>query len=388
MALLFPLCYLNQACAPARSSAVGREAFFAYDYGRALAAFRKDLNKRDKNFVLYNLAFASAALTGGGYYDSERALLDSTEVMTGDAGKSRGLLSLISAESIKVFKGEPFEKVMAYLYLGIIYYNQADFENARAAFNKALLMDKQSKEGFREDLRLVYFMLGKCYLKLGDQDNAKIAFRKANERNPKEPYRSNPYYDLQLAKQANLTVVLELGRVPTKYRHGPGASLDAFDRHDYPERGASIYLNGQRLGDAALGLDLFYEAKHRGSSGKDAVQASKGVTRDAAIITAATSKNQNVQAGALLFALANQSQADIRQWELLPGELHLYSGRVAAGLHTLRLDFVNAGGAQLRNYRQVWYYIPVDNSRERVYLFRSGAYKGNGSYLRQPIQGG
>jgi tetratricopeptide (TPR) repeat protein len=270
---------------------------------------------------------------------------------------------------------------MAFLYLGIIYYNHGDFENARAAFNKALLADKQSEEGYREDLRLIFFLLAKTYLKLGDQENAKVAMRKAGERLPGEPYPANPFYDLEKARRANVTFVVELGEAPEKFRHGPGASLDAFARRSYPERRARLFWGDEPLGETALALDLFYEAAHRGTSGKDVVQGVKGVTRDAAVATAVLAKDERVKVGALLFALANQSQADIRQWDLLPGELQTFSARVAPGLHTLTLEFLGDGGLPLSSYRQVWYYVPAYPDREQIYLFRSGRHKGDGSYL-------
>lgn len=373
--------YASGCGAPSATVLKARNAFYANRYDLAVPLYRKESRLQNKNQVLTEMEFGSAALTGGNSYDAEKALLSASKGMSSDAGKASGVLSLVSDESLKLFKGEPFEKAMAFFYLGVIYYNRGDYENARAAFNSALLMDKQSQQGFQDDLRLVFFMLGKSYLKLNEPENARIAFQKANARHTKEKLPANSYFDLELAKKVNFTVIVELGLAPLKIRTGPGASLDDFQRRSYPEKQAQIYLNGVFLGNTANALDLFYEAEHRGSSGKDVVQGAKGVAREAAVATAVLSDKKEVQLGALLFALANQSQADIRQWDLLPGELQVYSGKVEPGLKTVRLEFRDAFGSNLNAYQQIWYYLPILAEREQVYLFRSGRYKGDGSYL-------
>lgn len=376
--LMLPFIAVLVGCAggPSANTLRGRSDFYAHDYAAAVKRFRTDENKHDRDYVMYNLDLGAAALGGGDVFDARRALLNAVMVMNSDAGKAAGIVSLFGDEAFKLFKGEPFEKAMAYVYLGVGYYNDGDYENARAAFSQALLMDKQSQDGYREDLRLVFFLVGKCYLKLKDTENARIAFNKANQRNPGEPYGANPYYDIELAKRANVTLLVEMGRAPVKYRHGPGASLDSFARAPYPERRARIYFDGALAGETSPALDLFYEAQHRGSSGKDVVQGTKGVVRDAAVVTAAVSRNKSVQLGALAVALLNQSQADIRQWELLPGEVQVYSAQVGRGLKTLVLEFTDRYGGNLSAYRQVWYYVPVEAPRERLYLLRSGFGKG------------
>ena len=352
-----------------------------FDYPNAIAKFRQDENRQDENQVFYNLHLAQAALEGGDVWDAKRSLTTATQIMTSTAGNSRGALSLVSAERLKLFKGEPFEKAMAFLYLGLIYYNEADYQNARAAFSQALLMDKQAQRGFDEDLRLVYYLLAKTYLRLQDPANAAIAMNKANQRNPQEPYPANPYYDLELAEQTVVTILVGLGQVPLKVRQGPGASLDTFVPRKTPEAHVQLHWGGQNLGYGVLALDLNYEAQHRGSSGKDSVQAAKGVARDAALVTAAVSDNEKVQLGALLFALTNQSQADIRQWESLPASLHLLRIRrpnpMPAQTHqTLQLAFADAQQRWLPNFRQVWYDFPMFDPPDQILWFRAGAYKG------------
>lgn len=81
------------------------------------------------------------------------------------------------------------------------------------------------------------------------------------------------------------------------------------------------------------GDDLTYQAQTADRKGKTAIQATKGVLREASTVTAIIAANEAanrknatagwVALGAGLFALANQSQADTRQWELLPDRIDL-----------------------------------------------------------------
>ena len=49
--------------------------------------------------------------------------------------------SLSGSESDKIFKGEPYEKVMVYLYRGLLYLSEGDCENAQACFKNAAIQD-------------------------------------------------------------------------------------------------------------------------------------------------------------------------------------------------------------------------------------------------------
>jgi tetratricopeptide (TPR) repeat protein len=361
----------------------GVEAFHRYDYRRAIAEFRSKAAEagktEDKDAVLFELGLLSSAMAAGDYWDAERASLAAQRVMWSDAGKGRGTASLVSAEALKLFKGEPFEKAMAAIYAGIIFYNRGDTDNARAAFGKAL-MAVRSKEEARENFALPYLLQAKVLLKLGDRDNARISIERARKAQP-----DNPYLSLDRLEKSNAMFFLELGQAPRKTRTGPGASLVEWQRVGYPERLAYVFVNDVEVGRSAEAGDLTLQARTKGWTGKDTVQAVKGATREAAAITTilaadqAAKGNQTagwVALGAGLFTLLHQSQADVRQWEILPDRLHVVLASLPEGFHTIQLEFYDEGGRRLPSYRQVWYQVPMDKGDDRIFFFRSGPGKG------------
>lgn len=358
------------------------KAFLRGDLDAAVNGFAAEAAKRDKNFALHSAQLGSAAITAG-YYDlADQAFQGASKVMwsTG-AGELRGLLSLISAESLKVWKGEPFEKAMASFYLGLLYYMRGEYDNAAAGFRKAILANKQADENHREEYAVAFYMLARCLARQKDLDGAKVALAKA-----KKIYPGNPYFDLDKIQRSNFVLIVETGIAPEKYRHGPGASLDAFREVKTADAGAEVTVGRFSLGAAAEAFDLYLAAKNRGSSGKDVVQGTKGVLRDAAIATAVISDNQWVSLGAGLFAVANQSQADIRQWEILPQRVAIMVAYVPPGSYDLRIDFLDSSGYKLPQYSQQWSHVSVRADRDNLYLFRALPKQGGNIERVRPPQ--
>ena len=55
-----------------------------------------------------------------------------------EAARARGLFA---AERTKPFIGEPYERVMAYYYRGILYWRDGQPDNARACFRSGQVID-------------------------------------------------------------------------------------------------------------------------------------------------------------------------------------------------------------------------------------------------------
>ncbi len=352
--------------------AAGVKAYDACDYARATKVFEGKANEGDKNFVLYNLAILSSAIHGGDEEKAEKASQAAQQTMWSDVGKGRGEASLVSAEAIKIFKGEPFEKAMAAIYGGIIYYNKGDYDNARASFTKATLAIKQ-KEKNRDDFALAYLLLAKLAFKLGEDDNARIALE-----NVKKVYPHHPLLSPEKLKAANIIFLAELGKMPEKVRKGPGGSLIEWQRRNYPERGVEIEIDGAAKGEGAEIADLTNQARSKGWTGKDTVQITKGITHDAAAATTVIAANEAakgnetagwVALGAGLFMLADQSKADTREWELLPDRILTFGTHLAPGRHEVRVRFYAEGKSPLPRYDQLWYY-DIQTGEERMVLVR------------------
>ncbi|MFH1017129.1 MAG: tetratricopeptide repeat protein [Pseudomonadota bacterium] len=383
-ALLALLLFL--AACSTRLPVTGVDAYQRHDYATAIAVFKaKAQNPNDKNYVLYNLAILSAAMAAGDYETAQKAALEAQKMMWSDVGAGRGQASLISAEALKVFKGEPFEKAMASVYSGIIFFNQGDLDNARAAFAKALLAIKQKEPPHQEDFALAYALQAYVLLKLKDEDNARISLEKAQKAESK-----NLYLVPEQLRKSNALILVELGRAPRKLRTGPGASLIKWERSRYPERSVEVFVDDKGEGWAARAGDLTEQAQTKGKVAKDTVQVVKGATREAGAVTTVIAADLAAQGvknagwvalGAGLFTALNQSQADVRQWELLPDLIQLLPLRLPEGTHSLRLVFFDESGNPIPGYDQTLSDVAVEKGKDRIYLFRSGAYtKGPGKY--------
>jgi len=66
-----------------------------------------------------------------------------THAGSAQAAKAR---SLWYAEGSKEFKGEPYERCMAYYYRGILYLMEHDYDNARACFSAGIIQDSFAEE--------------------------------------------------------------------------------------------------------------------------------------------------------------------------------------------------------------------------------------------------
>src|SRR4051812_16365614 len=172
--------------------------YFQGNYVRAQERLRPAAKKADENFVLNNVRLGSAALVDYDLDEAEDAFLRAYEVIN-SVGVNEGGRSLGAAlvdEKIKVWKGEPYERAMANFYLGIIFYIERDYNNARAAFENALfkLRDNSKKSGpdaveaeYREQERsfiVADLMVAKCYQRLGRDHLARTHFDRVKDLRP------------------------------------------------------------------------------------------------------------------------------------------------------------------------------------------------------------
>lgn len=349
------------------------KAYYACNYTEAMTQLSPKAKEDGKDYVLYNLSLLSAALGAGDYDTAERASLNAQRVMWDvEAGKGRGKASLVSSEALKLFKGEPFEKAMASVYSGIIYFNREDYDNARAAFSKAIMATKTKAKGHQNDFALASFLLAKVYLKLGEFDNARVALGRA-----KKAYPRNPHFNMETLKSSNALFVVELGKGPKKIRKGPGKALVKWQRRRYPEQKAALYVDGESITFSQEAADLTFEAQTKGWTGKDAVQTAKGAVRAASTATTVIAASQAargnktagwVALGAGLFSLANRSEADVRQWEFLPDRVHVLAANVGRGRHKLQVNFFGSGRRPIKGFNKVWHYNP--ESGDKIFLVR------------------
>ena len=93
-----------------------------------------------KDRVLHECRSAASAMRRAQFDEAKRLLDDALLTMGASLANDKSAKkarSLFSEESKKTFRGEPYERVMAYYYRGILYWMDGEPDNARACFRSA-----------------------------------------------------------------------------------------------------------------------------------------------------------------------------------------------------------------------------------------------------------
>ncbi|NBV22968.1 MAG: hypothetical protein EBS05_13755 [Proteobacteria bacterium] len=301
-----------------------------------------------------------------GRYDQAKAELDETLARLGGIyGPDKAAASarrLFSEESKKTFIGEPYERVMAYYYRGILYWMDGEPDNARACFRTGQLIDSDTEnKTYAGDYVLLDYLDGLASVKLAaDGADALTRAQSHTRATPLPPY----------APKANVLCFIEYGNGPTKHATGEYREQLRF-REGYPgARSALVRVAGQAW-PAPPYDDLYFQASTRGGRVMDYILAGKaqfkGATDtigNAAIVSGAAlaitqqgrrNSGDEIGAGLMLFGLASKlvsaattPAADTRCWDNLPGYLSFTALELPPGEHTLAVEFQNAAGSTLR----------------------------------------
>ena len=369
--------------------------YFVGDFHRAAQRLRPLAEETNENFVLNNVRLGSASLVEYDLDEAESAFLRAYEVMNSvgvnDGGRSLG--AVLVDEKIRIWKGEPFERAMANFYLGLVYYMRQDYANARAAFENALFKirdyDDPKRDGeyaeYDSNFALGYLMLAKSYQRLGRDADAEKNFARAVE------LRSylEPLADPARNARSNVLLVVDYGLGPKKGSRLDG-SVVAFEPSPAqagPIPPPRVVVDGRLVNLAGTGrppVDLLALAQDRRWQSLDTLRAFKsvagtgliaggagyglyrsnrrgGISGDDAAIAAGL-----IGAGLLLKAT---SQADTRQWEMLPRTVFLLPLELPPGRHDVRVEFPDIPGL-----RQEWRDLVVPERGEATYYFRMQRY--------------
>lgn len=302
-----------------------------------------------------------ALLTLGGIYGKDA-----------NARKSRGYFS---GEDRKTFIGEPYERVMAYYYRGILYWMAGEPDNARACFRSAQLQDADSEnKEYANDWVLMDYLDGFASAKLsGDgADSLKRA-------NKSFKLGTLPNYN----KQANTLVFLEWGNGPVKYSSGEFGEQLRFREGASVIQGAWLKVNNKAVRIAAYD-NVNYQATTRGGRVMDHVLANKAVFKSATdtlgnvgiIGGAILATDRNTQGAGLgllaagvlskVVSAATTPRADTRTWDNLPGFLSFASLELPVGDHTAIIEFVDGAGNVIPTYTRTFNFSVAGNGADTV----------------------
>lgn len=249
--------------------------------------------------------------------------------------------SVFNGEKVKDFKGEPYERAMLYFYRGLLYVEEGDFQNARAAFLAADRHDTLSSaedKAFVGKFGLMKYMAGWASSCEGDTTRAKHLLDEARAADTK-------ISALPLNYGKSL-VLIDAGPAPVKYGDGPHKEVLKFRPGEGAEPRVSIKSStGRQLLEPSTAGDIFFQASTRGGREIDGILAGKASFKDNAgtvgevgmatgqslvQIAAQTNDRQSANLGmaAMLVGLvakavetAANPAADVRAWDTLPAKV-------------------------------------------------------------------
>jgi tetratricopeptide (TPR) repeat protein len=300
--------------------------------------------ERNATLNLQRIGLGALAL---GHLDMAEKALDGAifriDTIYADNPEAQKAKSLWNAEKVKDFKGEPYERAMAYFYRGLVYAARGDFQNARAMFKQADYQDTVAEsEKFSGDFALMPFMAGWASFCDGDRNLAADFHKQAVKGDAR-------YADVSVERP--VLVLFETGRTPFKYGTGKHDEVLKWQAHDFPAQTVDEAFAGdfgaKFVDKFILGADLGFQATTRGGRPVDGILNGKAQFKDSAQTVADVSGavsqvglqladqtgSQNAAGLGLLSAglglaaraasAATQAQADIREWEQLPSMVWL-----------------------------------------------------------------
>jgi hypothetical protein len=291
-----------------------------------------------------------------------------------EAARSR---RMFRSEADKPFIGEPYERIMAHFYRGIIYWRDGEPDNARALYRSAQLIDSDTiDKTYAGDWVLLDYLDGFVSAKLGGDGTDALARARANAKQQRGV--KLPDYN----RNANVMVFVEYGQGPKKYSGGEyGEELKFFVEKSRAVR-AELRVDGRAVQLPPYD-DVSYQATTRGGRVMDHILGNKAVFKqttstigDAALIgalgTAQYGRGQDADKAALglaavgliskLASAATTPGADTRMWDTLPQYLSFTALELAPGEHEAVLNFYDASGGVIMNRSQQFKIVVPEKS--------------------------
>jgi tetratricopeptide (TPR) repeat protein len=331
-----------------------------------------------KDKVLWQYRTALAAMRAGKYDLAKRYFDDALARLSNIYGpdpSARQARSYFQAEARKTFIGEPYERVMAYFYRGILYWMEGEPDNARACFRSAQLMDSDTEnKTYAADYVLLDYLDGYITARLGGDGTDAMKRAETSARMWKPP---------RFSTNANVLVFVDYGPGPTKFATGEFGEQLRFAGGASPVRSARVKIN-EVTGKAVPYDDLYFQATTRGGRVMDHVLANKAVFKsatdafgNAAVIGGAVlASGRDTQAAGLamlgagliskLLSAGTTPAADTRAWDNLPLYLSFVALELSPGQHTLTVEFLDQGGKVLAGFTKTITVNVPEGTRDKV----------------------
>lgn len=323
-------------------------------------------SSRQNDAVLVAMNQGTAAYRAGDRAAAAQAFdaaLGGIEEVYADNDEARAARSLFAEESEKPFKGEPWERAMAYYYRGLLFLGEGDYANARASFRGGQLQDSLAEqEEFRADFALLDFLDGWSSQCNGDAPLAADAYRDVSALRP--GWVAPP-------AQHDYLLVVESGSAPIKIATGEHEEALQVRPGEPLEELAALHVGDAAI-EPALSENIFVQASTRGGREFDVILEGKAqykenteqVARsfgDVSLITMQVANQQLVQATTL--AAANPALAQSLQ------AAGTYGMAAAAGLALISLGS-SAASSAMRTEADTRYWASLPNAVQVVTLSR------------------
>lgn len=343
------------ALQPAASAAASSERIlndagqFATGQPAALQPLFKALYVEGEHNAVLNFDYLGlAALELGEYATAEKALdaaIARIEAIYANNPNAQKAKSLFSAEKVKDFKGEPYERAMTYYYRGVLYLRAGDYQNARANFLSAEWQSTLSEsESYDSSFGLMDFLAGWSSYCDGDEARASDLETRA--------VKVQPAIFSSLQPDVTFLGLIDVGNGPVKYGVGqykeklafkPSETIASITRADAPLVTGNPPviagdINWQASTRSGRPVDAILNGKAQWKSGTETVSAALTTVGYATAIQGAFSNNSNLaQAGTIgmvaglagsLFAHAMTPAADTRAWATLPAGIAVKTGQL------------------------------------------------------------
>jgi tetratricopeptide (TPR) repeat protein len=389
---------VNQAEVDARNAVADYQAADYADARRLLQPLAKDPNE---NFALNNCRLGSTDLAMYDLAGGQAALLQAYDVLNSygvnNGGRTAG--AVLVDEGGRIWTGEPFERAMANFYLGLTYYQQRDYNNARGAFENALFKLRDYGVGNSDsdqsappqadkyhdvdsNFALAQYLLARCCQRLGQDDQAATAFARTVALRSDLAALADPRRNAA----ANVLVIVDFGEGPRKgtSRDGSFVGFVPHPNQAGPIPLPQLFVDGRYADTAAVGVplvDLLQLAQDTRWQTIDTIRTVKsalgtGLLAGGALTTVAAQNRTTGEVGLGLLAagvlLKATSQADLRVWDTLPRATFAIPMSIPPGRHDLTVTFPTYGGQ-----RQVWHGLVIPPDGEVTFYVRMHRYEAN-----------
>jgi tetratricopeptide (TPR) repeat protein len=364
-ALLLQGCATRQEYAKVKIPPGQMQTFLGDKPQKMHPAYRRLLEEGKRNSVLNNMEIALDAYQLGYPKLARRSLDTSLNVINSvyaDNKKAAEARSLWYEEGRKDFKGEPYERAMAFYYRGLMFIEDGDYENARAAFKSGMLQDAfaEEKQNQCDYASLLYLEAWASQL-AGDQQLAGTAFDMVKKMRP----------DLPINPSNNTLLIVETGKSPRKLADGPGHAEMVFRRgRNFTEYRVEVAIDDGRFQTLHPFEDVYWQATTRGGRPIDKIIKGKvsfrgtnakigstlGDISEKVLLASQFFNNSGalqvvgaslgvISVTQMVIAAKTMVRADTRYWDNLPDTSHMLPLKLSPGDHTLNFRYRDRNGA-------------------------------------------